>query len=279
MPPMRPRELPPEINAHYGLGFEQGRLSQGSGRLEAARTRELLQRYLAAPPVVVIDLGGGPGAHACWLAALGYHVHLIDPVPLHVQQAREASARQPEHPLASASEGDARHVDHPAGSAAAVLMLGPLYHLTARPDRVAALREASRVAAPGGVVLAAVISRWASLLDGLTRDMLDDPGFARIVAQDLIDGQHRNPTDRPDWFTTAYFHAPEEIASEVQDAGLVLEALLGIEGPGWLLADLERRWESPSGRDQVMRAARELESALAMSPHWMAVARRPRDSR
>ena len=54
------------------------------------------------PPRVVLDVGGGPGRYACWLAVGGYDVHLVDPVPRHVEQALAASAAQPDHLLASA---------------------------------------------------------------------------------------------------------------------------------------------------------------------------------
>ena len=84
----------------------------------------------------------------------------------------------------------------------------------------------------GGRLFAAAISRWASALDGLARDLLPDPRFARIVERDLRDGQHRNPTERLDYFTTAYFHRPEELAAEVEGAGLKMDGVLRDRGPG-----------------------------------------------
>jgi SAM-dependent methyltransferase len=54
-----------------------------------------------------------------------------------------------------------------AGTIDAVLELGPLYHLVERGERLAALREARRVLRPGGVVAAAIISRFGSTADGL----------------------------------------------------------------------------------------------------------------
>lgn len=76
-------------------------------------------------------------------------------------------------------------------------------------DRLRALLEARRALKPG-VFFGAVISRFASLLDGLVHGRLEDPAFAAIVRADLLEGQHRNPSGRPDGFTTAYFHHVDE---------------------------------------------------------------------
>ena len=274
-------ERPPEeIIEYYGHGAERGRLLGGEGELERVRTQELLGRYLPPAPAVVCDVGGAAGVYACRLAEQGYEVHLVDPVPLHVEQAREASAAQPEHPLASVQVGDARGLPFEDSSADAVLLLGPLYHLTERDDRVQALREARRVLKGGGVVLAAGISRFASVLDGLLKGFLGDPAFVHIVERDLAEGQHRNPTGRPGYFTTAYFHHPEEMAGEFTDAGLQHEATLAVEGPGWCAQPFADYWEDEARREQLLMAVRLLESEpsiLGATGHMMAVGRKASD--
>src|SRR5207244_9616974 len=111
--------------------------SDGASRIEFARTKELLQRVLGPPPADVLDVGGGPGAYAAWLAGLGYRVHLVDPVQLHVDQATEAASRAG-HSF-TAALGDARHLEEADESFDGVLLLGPLYHLVQRADRVRAL--------------------------------------------------------------------------------------------------------------------------------------------
>ena len=83
--------LPPEILSHYGEGVEQPRLLGGTSRLEFTRTQLILQRFLPGPPARILDVGGGPGAYAHWLTHQGYTVHLLDAVPLHVEQARAAA--------------------------------------------------------------------------------------------------------------------------------------------------------------------------------------------
>jgi SAM-dependent methyltransferase len=267
--------LDPEIGAHYAEVSERERL--GPSSLERARTWELLVRHLPPAPAVVLDVGGAAGVYALPLAARGYEVHLVDPVAVHVEQALRASGRQPERPLAGATVGDARRLEWPDAGADAVLLLGPLYHLTDRADRVQALSEARRVLRPGGVVAAAAISRFASTCDGLLRGYLDEPGFEAIVERDLRDGQHRNPTGRPEWFTTAYLHLPGELVREVAEAGLRLHALLAVEGPAWMLPDIRQRLADPPRRERLLRAIRRIEtepSLLGASSHLLAVGRR-----
>jgi hypothetical protein len=41
----------------------------------------------------------------------------------------------------------------------------------------------------------------------------------------------------PGWFTTSYFHGPDELVAEVVESGLILEALIGIEAPGGFVGD------------------------------------------
>jgi ubiquinone/menaquinone biosynthesis C-methylase UbiE len=265
------------IASHYASAYEGDRLERGSGRLERERSRELLSRFLRPTPATVLDIGGGPGGHACWLAGRGYEVHLIDIVPLHVELARQTSTQQGGASLASAEVGDARELAWSDGSADAVLLFGPLYHLTERADRVRALSEAYRVLRPGGKLLAAAISRFASALDGLCRGFLKDPQFAAIVRQDLTNGQHRNPTGRPEYFMDTFFHHPDELVAEVSEAGFGAAEVFGVEGPGWLLADFDNWWENEEHRERLLELARAVEtepSFLAVSAHLMAVATR-----
>lgn len=269
--------LSDEALTHYESGREAQRLLKGVAQIELARTQELLCRYLPPPPAVIFDVGGGSGIYACWLARQGYEVHLIDAVPLHVEQARSSSEAQPDRPLASAVVGDARQLNRADASVDAVLLLGPLYHLIERSDRVAALRETHRVLKTGGLVFAVGCSRFASALGGLFRGWLDDPDFVEIVQRDLAEGQHRNPKNHPAYFTTAFFHHPEELKAEVEEVGLSCEKMLAIEGPGRLLQNFEEHWGEPSRRERLLQVIRWLEaepSTLGMSAHIMAVAKK-----
>lgn len=274
-------DLDPAIHSYYARGKEAQRLSQGVGELEWVRLTEIIGRYLPPAPAVVLDVGGGPGRYACWLARQGYETHLVDPVRLHVGQALAASAAQPASPLAGACQGDARALPHADASADLVLLFGPLYHLTEETDRATALREAHRVLRPGGRVLAVGISRFASALDGLLRGFIDDPEFAAIVEQDLADGQHRNPTARPGYFTTAFLHRPEDLQGELEEGGFSWETTLAVQGPAWLMASFEERWSDPPRRERLLEVLRRLEAEPSLSGstgHLLAVGRKPLDA-
>ena len=183
----------PEIVEHYGAFEENDRLNTPHGQLEFLRTQTVLRQELPGPPAIVYDVGGGTGPYADWLGSLGYESHLIDIVPRHIEQARS----KPSSCITSAYVGDARALDVPNEIADVVLLLGPLYHLPDRQDRVTCWREAARILKPSGLVVAAIISRFASLLDGLSRDLVADPAFRSIVEVDLDTGVHANPLATP----------------------------------------------------------------------------------
>jgi ubiquinone/menaquinone biosynthesis C-methylase UbiE len=265
------------IVSHYASGYEAARLDSGSGKLERERSHELILRFLPPPPATILDVGGGAGAHACWLARQGYPVHLIDVVPLHVELAKRASISQPEAPLASAVVGDARSLEWENDKADGLLLCGPLYHLTGRGDRLRALSEAYRVLKKGGTLVAAGISRFASTLDGLRGGFLADPTFRGIVEQDLQNGQHRNPTGKPEYFMDTFFHHPGELRDEVAEAGFEAVEVYGVEGPGWLLHDFDAWWGDEKLQQCLLHLARRLEtepSLLGISAHLLAVGRK-----
>ena len=97
-------DLSPEIRAFYEENQEIERLRTGPFQLEFERTKEILAERLPPPPAIVLDVGGGPGAYALWLAELGYEVHLIDPVDHLVAQAQLRSDQAAFH-IASCSAG------------------------------------------------------------------------------------------------------------------------------------------------------------------------------
>lgn len=231
---------------------EDARLDTPIGRLEWARLTEILAERLA-PGSRILDVGGGPGRLAAHLADAGHTVHLVDPVPRHVELARVRAATRPRMTV---DLGDARTLAATAmGPVDSVLLFGPLYHLPHRADRIAVLDAAHTVLRPGGQVFVIAINRFAGVIDSV-RGVYIDTGFGAIAA----------------------FHRPPELAAEMADSRFGgAEAILGVEGPAWLLDDLGPRWDDPDARRRFLEAARAVEtepSLLGLSPHLLAIARR-----
>lgn len=264
-----PPSLRDEILAYYERGEEDARLKQGAGRLEFWRTQEVLRRLLPDAPARVLDVGGGSGVHAQWLAGDGYEVELVDPVPLHLEQAARL-------PGVSVRPGDARAL--PAEDAAydVVLLLGPLYHLPERADRVRALAEAHRAVRPGGLVVAATINRFAALHDLLRQERYFLPPLRARIDAVSVDGRH-TPAPEDPHFTTAYLADPTEVPGEFTAAGLVCEGQYGVEGVAWLMGGVEEWLDDPDRREAVLAATRRIESEpslLGASGHLLTAGRR-----
>jgi ubiquinone/menaquinone biosynthesis C-methylase UbiE len=255
-----------DLQAHYAGQDEGRRLDRTPhGRLELIRTQELLQRLLPAPPARVLDVGGGTGLYADWLAGLGYDVHLVDVVPLHVDTALA-------YGTFSAAVGDARDLDAGDETCDAVLLLGPLYHLVSADDRLTALSEARRVTRPGGAVVAAAIGRYMALLDWCAAGELSEETLAKLLPV-IATGRH----DPSLGFTDAYFHTADELAGELREAGLRDVQVVGIEGPAWIAADAAGVDRFDEYVESAVRCARAVETdpaLLASSAHLLAVGTR-----
>jgi ubiquinone/menaquinone biosynthesis C-methylase UbiE len=267
---------PAEVTSYYERFPEEGRLSSGPFRLEFERTKDILSRVLPKAPARVVDIGGAAGAYSFWLSGQGYEVHLVDASPRLIEEARKHAAASGDR-VASLSVEDARKLPLKDGFVDVVLLMGPLYHLPEGQDRKLALQEALRILAAPGVMVVAAISRYASALDGLARKLSLDSRFAKIRDQDLLDGQHRNETGDLNYFTTAYFHRPEELSQEMESAGCRDVKVFGVEGPGWMLPDIDARWKDAALRKDLLEVARSLEcepSLIGASAHLLAVGRK-----
>jgi SAM-dependent methyltransferase len=233
----------------YDAGDEDARMVDDRNAVEWLRSQELLRRWLPPAPGLILDIGGATGRYAGWLETRGYAVRLLDLVPKHVALARSRGI--------AALVGDARHLPFATESADAVVMLGPLYHLPDPDDRAAALAEAARCVKPGGVVVAAAMSRWAKACVRSSRGELGDVVIQEHLLRVFAHGQDR----QGDAFDRAsYNHDPRELEDELRAAGLTDVRALGVEGPLGAEARADVRLN-----DVALRAARLAETS---APHF-----------
>ncbi|MHA7986416.1 class I SAM-dependent methyltransferase [Rathayibacter sp. CAU 1779] len=147
----------------YYASFDENewdRLDTAEGRVEFFVTSHVLDEVIP-PGSRILDLGGGPGRYAQFLADEGHKVTLADLSPNMIEIARR---RLGDATLESAVVADARDLSRWADAAFdAVVALGPFYHLPDPDDRNKAAAEILRVTRPGGTLVVAYMTR-ASLL-------------------------------------------------------------------------------------------------------------------
>jgi ubiquinone/menaquinone biosynthesis C-methylase UbiE len=258
------------LQAYYARGEERDRLAAGVGRVEFARTVEIVERALPPPGSVIADIGGGPGRYTDWLVDAGYRVIHRDVVAHHVDQVRRRHGTR-----VDSAVGDARALDLGDDTADVVLLLGPLYHLVNRQDRLQALREARRVVRREGIVHAAAITRWAPRLHGM---LVQRVHLQYPVMGEMIDKMERTGTMPPlhDSSFNGYAHTPDELRDEVRASDLALESLVGLEGISFALVDIDDRMNDPQERAlllDVLRAVESVPDLLGLGPHLLATAR------
>lgn len=260
------------IDDYYARGLEADRLvADGTGMLEFARTTEIIDRRLPPAPAVVADVGGGPGRYTAWLIGRGYQVEHRDLMPLHVEQVRTSLDGSP---LFRSEVGNALDLDLADASVDAVLLLGPIYHLRRRADRLGALREALRIVRPGGPVFIAAISRWAPRQDGVLRQRLYETYPAIRDATATVERVGWVPPLHPGSFT-AYCHRPAQLRAEVRAAGLGVVDLVSVEGIGFMLSDLAERLADPTDREVLLdslRATERVPELLGTGAHLLVTA-------
>lgn len=261
------------INTFYNsTHMEVDRLGQHVFQLEKIRAQQIILRYLK-PSMVVGDIGGATGAYSFWLHDMGHRVHLLDAAESHIEAATKVSITD-NKPLASISLGDARDLPFDDEKFDIVLLFGPLYHLQEKHDRIKSIAEAKRVLKKDGVLLAATISRYASLFDEFWQGFIEDPAFENIVNQDLEDGNHFNPVNNPMYFTDAHFHTQKEIEEEFTAAGFAKPHSIALEGFGWLVPDFMKKWNDDGSRDKMLEYIKLTESdplMIGMSAHVMTI--------
>jgi ubiquinone/menaquinone biosynthesis C-methylase UbiE len=229
----------PVKNYYDGYGErEWDRLKRpDDGFVEYAVTRKMLSKYLK-PNSRILDIGGGPGRYAMWLAKHGHRVVLADLSPelLTIAHAKLAEAGVSVN-IEEIIEVDACDLSHwKNDSFDAVLSLGPFYHLIDANDREKALSELRRVLKPQGVDFIALIPRYSFLRHALeVPDLRHNLTHPEFVSRVLEQGVFTN--DIPGHFTNGYGFRTAEVPAFFAQRGFTMQTLLAAEG---IVGDLQR---------------------------------------
>ncbi len=196
-------------------------------RTEFAVTYRALMEFLPPPPATILDVGGGPGRYAIALSQRGYHVTLVD---LSQENLRLAQAHAAQTGVLLAATGHANALDlaqFPNAAFDAVLLLGPLYHLQQQDERQRAVTQAVHKLKPRGVLVAAMLTRYAPLRY-LAKHQPEVLANHPHIADELLTTGTCTTTNS--FLTHAYFAMPDEGPPLMEHAGLHMLQIRSCEG-------------------------------------------------
>lgn len=277
------KSIDKHVLSDYDNGVERNRLRTDLGLIEFERTKELLLEYLPKPPAVIYDIGGAYGEYSWWLANLGYDVHLFDLSTKNIEMSAELSKEYPNTSLCAAEVSDARNINRPDNSADAILLMGPLYHIVDKDERIACLNESRRLLKRNGVLFTAAITPyatllWATTVFGTDNYLLNDEDFMNMIERELTDGEHiKKEGGAYTGIGRSHFHSAKELKSELEQAGFSNNEIHGVVGGAWLAPNIDELWKNEKSRESLMRAVRLLdmrEDIIGLSTHLLGISQK-----
>ena len=142
------------LEDYYNNYNEDGRLLSRHGQVEYLTTMKYIRECLASlSEPAILEVGAGTGRYSVTLARQGHRVTAVDLVPhnLEVLRSKLDGSENITVKLGNAMDLSAL----PDAAFSLTMLLGPMYHLYTREDKLKALSEAVRVTKPGGYLLVA----------------------------------------------------------------------------------------------------------------------------
>ena len=142
------------LEDYYNGYDEEGRLLSRHGQVEYLTTMKYIRERLAeTPDPKIIEVGAGTGRYSVTLAKEGVNVTAVELIQHNLEILK--SKLDGSEPI-TAIQGNALDLSaFPDSSFDITLLLGPMYHLYTREEKLQALSEAVRVTKPGGYILVA----------------------------------------------------------------------------------------------------------------------------
>lgn len=172
------------LESYYNQYDEEGRLLSRHGQVEYITTQKYIHAYLAGDrDRKILEIGAGTGRYSVALAQEGYEVTALELIGhnLEILRSKLNGTERIEALQGNALDLSAFEDE----SFDLTLLLGPMYHLYTREDKLRALSEAVRVTKRGGVVMAAYCMNEPTVVQyvfcgGHLKEVLD----ARLLTDD-----------------------------------------------------------------------------------------------
>ncbi len=264
-----------DIQSYYDKGTEEETDRLIRHQLEYDITWKFLDHYLPSEGNI-LEIGCGTGTITIGLAEHGYKVTAVDLSEKMVEVAKKRILEEGLEENVVFYTKDARDPGDIGENFDAVLMMGPLYHLVYKEDRVLALREAFARLRPGGVIFSSFISRY-----GIWGDIMKKiPQIIEKTAeiQSVLDrGKDREEGPPEGVGFRGYFATVPEICPLHEEVGFETLVLAGPEpcisaddeSYNQLQGDRRKAW-----LELLYKLSTE-ESLIASSRHLLYIGRKP----
>ncbi len=142
------------LNEYYNRYDEEGRLLSRHGQVEYRTTMKYIRESLKGlSDPAILEVGAGTGRYSVTLAKEGCRVTAVELINHNLELLR--AKLDGSEPIVT-MQGNALDLSALADdSFDLTMLLGPMYHLYTKEDKLRALREAVRVTKPGGRILVA----------------------------------------------------------------------------------------------------------------------------
>ena len=142
------------LEEHYKHYDEDGRLLSRHGQVEYLTTMKYIKACLeGVSDPSILEVGAGTGRYSVTLAKQGFRVTAVELIEHNLEILRaKLDGTEP----ITAIRGNALDLSpFPDHSFDLTMLLGPMYHLYTKEEKLKALSEAVRVTKPGGYILVA----------------------------------------------------------------------------------------------------------------------------
>lgn len=214
-----------EVRDYYDQNCinELRRLDDPYNRIEFFSTLYIIKKYFPDNGVI-FDIGSGPGRYSMELLKRDYKVALMDisqnSITLAKSHIEENGLRADKYIC-----GDARNLQYELeNSYDGILLLGPMYHITNKRERINLLKACKRILKPDGVIIISYLNTLGVLKSGVT-DFYEE--FRDL--DNIYKYFYSNSYGKDNSFTETYFSMPKEAIDEVNESGLSILSYAGAE--------------------------------------------------
>ena len=208
------------LEEYYNNFNEEERLLSRHGQVEDLTTMKYIHQYLEGMTnPEILEVGAGTGRYSVTLAQEGYRVTAVELIARNLEILR--SKLDGTEPITAMQENALDLSALPDHAYDMTMLLGPMYHLYTREDKLQAMREAIRVTKPDGYILVAYCMNEAAVIGY---------GFVRNHAKEL-----RKSLVTPDWHCIS---EPKELFELVRTEDIAsLDAEFPVERLGLVATD------------------------------------------